>query len=575
MKHLLKLLVALSPLFMVFSMESSSLGVEASGDSNLIEHHQIGDSYEGLSASSETGIITSNKYIIATRVIAQTNANNAGLATSSTSCSAQPQTTLQSWPWYPAIAVSNTSSQSYLAGVMPDNHVYIWDVATRDRLRTIPAFNPERNPRTNEERRLNNQPLPSQITAVAISSDGTTLATGLRHNVTILWNVSDGQDKVVLPSPSGSVSSLSFSHDNRFLAIAYGEAKRVLVWDLRQIFSKSQTTDTPALSDFRENTDYYELKDENLTNTNPQGPKADQTWVESVVFSPDGDILATSGSGRNFKLWDTSTWKLIQTQPLEGAYKGALQLAFSSDNRVLATAIRIETPESAGEVRLWNVEDPSNIRLLHTFAGFTDAVRSVSFNEQYLLAGSNDGTVRAWNLRTRQEAFRQCADSSGIGSVVFDPSDAENRSFVSVSNSGLVKFWTISNIVTRPSTADPLKILTGILLIAYSLLALYLLHISRKQLMALICSFLESLNNLIHNGKSLNKSISHSAKIINACGEEVLKTAKDLKAGEPQVMYVDYDEGNKCTSLKYDVTRQLLRMFVTLQSKSLNLKMKF
>jgi WD40 repeat protein len=262
MKHLSKLLIALSPLFMVFSMEASSLGVEASGDSNLIKYYQIGDLYEGLSVSSETGIITSSKYIVAAQVVAQANANKAGLDASSTSCSAQPQTTLQSWPWYPAIAVSNTSSQNYLAGVMPDNHVYIWDVATRDRLRTIPAFNPERNPRINEERRLNNQPLPSQITAVAISSDGATLATGLRHNVTILWNTSDGQDKVMLPSPSGSVSSLSFNRDNRFLAIAYGEAKRVLVWDLRQVFSKPRTTNTPTLSDFRENTDYYELKDE-------------------------------------------------------------------------------------------------------------------------------------------------------------------------------------------------------------------------------------------------------------------------------------------------------------------------
>lgn len=216
-----------------------------------------------------------------------------------------------------------------------------------------------------------------------------------------------------------------------------------------------------------------------------------------MAFSPNGDILATSGSDRNFKLWDASTWKLIKTQPLEGSYRGALQLAFSLSTPVLATAILILTPANAGEVRLWDVGDPGNIKPLYTFTEFDDAVRSVAFNADYLLTGSNDGSITAWDWKTRQEVFRQCADSSGIGSVVFNPSDTTGRSFISESSTGLIKFWQIGQepIVTPPSKTDPLRILTGIFLVVYSLLALYLLHISRKQLMALICSSLESLNN--------------------------------------------------------------------------------
>jgi WD40 repeat protein len=75
-----------------------------------------------------------------------------------------------------------------------------------------------------------------------------------------------------------------------------------------------------------------------------------------VVCSPDGSWLLTSG-GREYRLWDTATWKQISSY---GTAPPLGTAAFSPDGRLLAVA------DSKGTVRLLSVPSGQEIGRLAT-----------------------------------------------------------------------------------------------------------------------------------------------------------------------------------------------------------------
>src|SRR5262245_48605351 len=68
----------------------------------------------------------------------------------------------------------------------------------------------------------------------------------------------------------------------------------------------------------------------------------------SVVFSPDGKTLASSGRDATIKLWDVKTGKNLAT--LEGHDYEVWSVAFSPDGKTLASA---GTKDKS--VKLWDV----------------------------------------------------------------------------------------------------------------------------------------------------------------------------------------------------------------------------
>jgi WD40 repeat protein len=70
------------------------------------------------------------------------------------------------------------------------------------------------------------------------------------------------------------------------------------------------------------------------------------SWVLSVVFSPDGRLLATASDDKAARLWDPATGEHLRT--LAGHDAEVTAVAFSPDGRLLATASRDKT------ARLWD-----------------------------------------------------------------------------------------------------------------------------------------------------------------------------------------------------------------------------
>jgi WD40 repeat protein len=70
--------------------------------------------------------------------------------------------------------------------------------------------------------------------------------------------------------------------------------------------------------------------------------------ITSIVFSPDGSVLATASEDKTIRLWDTASAPHLRAT-LAGHKDGVDELVFSPDGQRLASKDRDRT------VRVWNV----------------------------------------------------------------------------------------------------------------------------------------------------------------------------------------------------------------------------
>ncbi|KAI9148684.1 Vegetative incompatibility protein [Paramyrothecium foliicola] len=155
-------------------------------------------------------------------------------------------------------------------------------------------------------------------------------------------------------------------------------------------------------------------------------------WVYSVVFSPDGQHLASASDDKTVRLWDAATGQCLQT--LEGHSDGVYSVMFSPDDQRLASASRDNT------VRLW---DASTGHYLQTLEGHSGWVYSVVFSPdgQYLASASDDKTVRLWDASTGHYLQTLEGHSSAVYSVVFS---LDGQYLASASDDMTVRLWDAS-----------------------------------------------------------------------------------------------------------------------------------
>lgn len=184
--------------------------------------------------------------------------------------------------------------------------------------------------------------------------------------------------------------------------------------------------------------------DTNATIATLEAPPS-EVW--QMQFDPKGSILAVAGgSSASIKLWDTATWKLIDTlaiprpessKPTDrgGNKKFVLSVAWSPDGRRLACG------SMDGTISIFDV---NRAKFLHHLEGHYLPVRSLVYSPvdpRVLFSASDDGHVHMYDAEGKSLIGAMSGHASWVLSVDVSPDGA---AIATGSSDKTVRLWDLN-----------------------------------------------------------------------------------------------------------------------------------
>jgi len=228
-----------------------------------------------------------------------------------------------------------------------ESWVTVWDLTKRRKLKVLRGHD-------------------RMVQSVALSRDGTLVATGDEGGKVKIWSASLGRElgeeatwqNVAVYSPDG----------RRIVSSAFLQG-----WTVRS----SQSGHV-------------------LLRVHP----ANEVIV-SIAFSPDGQRIVTAGSHKAAKVWEVDSGRLLLT--LRGHRRQVYCVAYSRDGRLIATG------SFDGTVKIWDARNGNELRTLHmdplqpyALTGYSHVLLSVEFDESTsrLITGNSQGRAKVWDVET-------------------------------------------------------------------------------------------------------------------------------------------------------------------------------
>jgi WD40 repeat protein len=270
------------------------------------------------------------------------------------------------------------------------NSVLVWDIANETEVLLVEPGSP--------------------TLAVALSPDGRLLATGGHNGFARLWDVSEHRELLKMYHGTDNsvhfVKAVVFSPDGSLLATG-GSDKQVHIW---------------KVADSTE-----------LTRFNHEGR------ILSVNFSRSGEVFAAGSADGAVSLYETRSWSKLNVlqHELGPTERGVGSVVFSPDGQWLATA-------TSRVVRLWEVyEGREAVRVANG-----DAVVDFHPNGDSFATGSGN-IIQLWKATTGQAMARM--QHERLKGVVTNPDGSILASF---GGDGLVHLWDMETGFGRGLDVD-------------------------------------------------------------------------------------------------------------------------
>src|SRR6266481_6686005 len=153
--------------------------------------------------------------------------------------------------------------------------------------------------------------------------------------------------------------------------------------------------------------------------------------VNSIAYSPDGQLLVSGSSDRTVKLWrQDGTFIRSLAIPYDFNHQlfDVLSLAISPDSTLIAAGVQqtIGGGQCTSAVHIWRISDG---QLVQTFTGYAvgdvtnTGVTSVAFSPdgQYLASGSKDRSVKVWRMANGTLVSSRSDHAQQVNAVAFSP----------------------------------------------------------------------------------------------------------------------------------------------------------
>jgi hypothetical protein len=302
---------------------------------------------------------------------------------------------------------------------------------------------------------------------VALTSDGQLLATTVRKggkSVITLWDTNSGRMVREISTEQTAHSwDLAFSHDGSLIAYST-EDGMIGIWEVSTGSSLPPIHYIPRIMSIAFSPDgawiaagtdrgrfaVWDVK----TGVKLTEKICHARYIDSLVFAPDGALLATAlGWPEDMvELWDTETWrpvKILRVSDMHGTSLSASTIAFGTDGFLIAVGTSTRkvrrastTKEYPGRILLWQIggETFERLGILGSPKG---TVGSLAFavGSQLLLATHEEANeVILWDLRIKdspqcvifpKEYYGRFADISS------------NGAFIAVNKGDIVTLWRL------------------------------------------------------------------------------------------------------------------------------------
>ncbi|MEJ6482603.1 WD40 repeat domain-containing protein, partial [Nostoc punctiforme UO1] len=260
------------------------------------------------------------------------------------------------------------------------------------------------------------------VKAVAIAADGKTAVSGSDDKTLKLWNLETGKEISTLTGHNSEVRAVAIAADGK-TAVSGSFDNTLKLWNLET--GKEIST---------------------LTGHN--------NWVYAVAIAADGKTAVSGSDDNTLKLWNLETGKEIST--LTGHNSEVRAVAIAPDGKTAVSGSADKT------LKLWDLEtgkeieeikkNPFNYAIyifkrrfnllkrkeISTLTGHNNSVNAVAIapDGKTAISGSDDNTLKLWDLHTRKEISTFIGDSP-INCCAFSP---DGLTIVAGEPSGRVHF---------------------------------------------------------------------------------------------------------------------------------------